>query len=260
MRPHLLSAGRGTFRDVLGGLGLLSGVRMILDPWDGRHYPGQSGQIAYDTSGFGVHFNRGSGSGGDGADPTWNGVIGQRSSGGYWSSDGGDYFSLIGANLPWMDNIPKAGAKYTFLAWIYCGSITTKFSIIDTYAAGPVGFGWQVEATGNLQLYVLNTAIIMGATGGPTPPLNSWAMIAVSVDINTGAGFHVKNNTVQTFSASYTSPATSGSGQFQVGGEGGTIPLPNGTRLGPVVCWEPRALTGIELVRIYDATRIVYGA
>jgi hypothetical protein len=84
---------RKTLMEILTEQALTTGLLFALDAGDSASYDGTS-QVWSDTSGAGNHFNRGTTSGADATDPTFNGTAGGRSENEYFSHDGGDYFTL----------------------------------------------------------------------------------------------------------------------------------------------------------------------
>jgi len=206
-------------------------AELILDAGDASSYGG-SGQTWSDVSGAGNHFYLGSGSGADGADPTFNGSSGDLGS--YWTFDGGDYFSLVaGSNPAAFETLHKNNAaldmgalfKMPASAVGSLGLFTTRSSANDVGAQ----FNSEYWGSDNYRhnFFVKNgTGNAFAASPSSGEADDQWLYYGVHIDEATGAGggFYVLNTGYKqvggsdTFDATYTSPsASSASGKAHIG-------------------------------------------
>ncbi|RWE78798.1 LamG-like jellyroll fold domain-containing protein [Mesorhizobium sp.] len=259
--PVVTNAPR-TLGGIISGIGLTGGLLFVLDAADSASY--SSGQVWNDTSGNGLNFNLGTTTGAEGSDPTFNGTVGSQSSSTYWSFDGGDYFTLGQANTTRINNFHKAGAKWTVATWIwYAASQSAGFigtngnSISPGFAVGMNGSGKLATIMHNNSSQIINNA---SATSIPT---GGWCFLANSFDSSGGATGNTlaTNGTQETFTATLSSPSTSNAAlTMQIGTRAnGTVPLPNGSRMGGFMAWEGLALTPAQITSLFNATRGRYG-
>lgn len=262
--PFRVSSGRrGDAAYIIRRLGLATNCKLVLDAGEASSYT--SGQSWLDLSGNGYDFFLGSTSGAAANDPTFTGTAGQRTSGEYWSFDGGDFFRYDTTNETWMENIHKDNAIFTLAAWVYpVNATTTNMLWGDHNSSGvTVGVHWCYDATEALIFAVTNgSGISFSDTSTITLTQSAWNFVALSLNEATGAsgGFHYKNGTSDTFTSTYTSPsASSAAATAEIAAGAGAFPLENGSRLGMFMAWEGTALTTGDLDNIYAATRIRYG-
>lgn len=247
-------------------LGLANNIRLCLDAGDDASY--SSGQSWLDRSGNGYDFFRGADGSATATDPTFNGTAGRRSSGEYWSFDGGDYFTYDTTNETWMQNLHKDNAIFTAVAWFYCaavnGSIFGTSQAVDTNvgtdfiiggAATSLILGVRKGSTGSA-LAILSTDISLG-----TLTTSAWSMCSISVDEGATTGLMGINGNFATFTSTYTSPsASNATSTMQIGAAGGGQRiLPNNSRLASLMMWEGRALSQGELQALFQATRVRFG-
>lgn len=246
-------------------LGLSDNLRLCLDAGDSSSY--SSGQSWLDRSGNGYDFFRGATSGATTDDPTFNGSAGAHTSSEYWSFDGGDTFTYDTTNETWMENLHKAGAKFSFLTWIYLDSVAASRGIAGNNAslATNIGFNWASSATG-LAFAVANgsgsNALFKDST--VTFPALTWVCLGVSVNEAVGAdGIQwFVNGPRDTDTSTYTSPSSSASSLvMRLGsrGGGGSAVLGNGSRMAIFAAWEGKALSRAEMTAVYQATRNRFG-
>lgn len=208
---------------------------LCLDAGDSASYT--SGQQWTDRSGSANHFNRGSTSGADATDPTFNGTAGLLSNGEYFSFDGGDYFTPAAA-VTFDDDFHIDNAKLTLIALFWTSTATTARFIFGNSDAG-VGKGVSFGTTAaNGISFVAKNATGTAVSLSSTPILTSlWNFMAVSVDEGAGANgsFERVNKTVALKDGTYATPATTGgTSNPQIGARGGTSVtsiLQNGDRL-----------------------------
>lgn len=253
-----------TMIDAIKYLGLQSGLKLCLDAGDADSYT--SGQVWLDRSGGGYDFNRGSGSGSDGADPTFNGVAGRQSSGEYWSFDGGDYFTYDSANETWMQNLHKNNSVWAVAVWAYISSLPVNFASYFADANGvsdEVGVDFFVRFSGNLRLSVqdgTNPSATLGISTTATVNTNAWNFLAVQVDEASGTGFLQINDTQEDKTTTYSGPTTgSATRTMQIGRDDDLGLLPSGYRLANLSAWESSAPTEAQMLALYNATRAKFG-
>lgn len=250
--------------DQITALGLTSGLQICLDASDAASYDGSS-QTWVDRSGNAYSFYRGTGSGSDAADPTFNGSSGGGSSAEYFSFDGADLFTLNQANPTWVNDVHKNSGQVTVCAWVWINSTTGNNGIIGTYADSP-GPAWdlfvqsdnklvfQVWGTAAQQVQILTTATVSE---------DQWVFVAVSYNEATGSHFFRINSTNENKSGTAASPAatnTSVTLRVACGGDpaDGGVEIESGGRMNSIEVWN-RALSGTEVTDFFEATRARFG-
>ena len=252
-----------TFINTLRDLGYTSALQVCLDAGDGDSAP--SGATSWlDTSGNGYDFFRGTGSGGEAADPTFTGTVGNLSSGEYWAHDGADYFRYDTTNETWMQDMHKDNAQWTFMAWIYMTSALSMAFLGDAGTSGGRNGVSIRSASGSFQLSVTNAgSSVQLLTFGTAMPLNAWQFIAVSQnELDASTGLHMRDGGNSfTGNGTYTSPsAANATATMEIGarGNGGEIVNP-GTRFGMVSLHAGGFLTAGQIDNVYQRTRLRYG-
>lgn len=243
--------------------GLATNLKLVLDAGDAASYT--SGASWLDLSGNGHDFFRGTTSGADATDPTFNGTAGRRSGGEYFQSDGGDLFQYDTTNESWMNNIHKDNAKATIALWFYSSAISVARGLIGTDAGATANTGFDIfltAAANSLRFRVHNgsgTAALDFNPGTTLIVQNTWNFCAVSIDeANATDGARTLiNNLTATGAGTYTSPsASNATATMQLMAEGNAaLPASSGDRLAMVWMWEGRALALSELMALRDATR-----
>lgn len=245
-------------------LGLSNNLRLCLDAGDDASYA--SGQSWLDTSGNGYDFFRGASNSATTDDPTFNGTAGQRSSGEYWSFDGGDFFTYDSTNETWMQNLHKDNALFTILTWWYRASSDSSSIIGTNGGAANIGTGFHlIHSSGSVFVRCVNAtaaALDLQLTG-VTVPATTWAMMALSINEAAGAAGSTWfcNGASETFNATYSSPASGNASQtLQIGARGNNNnPAANGSRCAAFMAWEGRALSLGEIQAVFQATRGRFG-
>lgn len=247
----------------LDELKLSANLLLCLDAGDGASY--SSGQVWSDTSGQATHFNRGSTSGAGADDPTFNGTPGGLSGSEFWSFDGADFFRKASANGTRIENIHKDNAIYTLAGWMYTSNAETSFLMGNTQnASGNTGFNYAITGTGrsNLLRVTNGSGQALAATAVASFPAGlSWCFTAVSVNEGAALGTFATNGVIETFNPTYSSPSSgSAMAVLEIASRGNAgAPLNAAHRVAQVAMWEGRALTGDELLAIFQATRDRYG-
>lgn len=181
-----------------------------------------------------MNYFRGSGSGSDALDPTFNGVAGDLSSSEFWSFDGGDIFVMdvdgidTGTiNIPnWWQDWHQDSADFTIVVWADVGTLALNplFSASGPAAGGnEAGVIFHQTLAGELSLQVRHNssgdALALVTSSGLGIATDDIGMMAISVDEAAGAAgslFFWNDGTkvTDTFDATYTAP----------GGVSSTIP------------------------------------
>lgn len=247
--------------DVIGAYGLTTNLKLCLDAGDASSYT--SGQSWLDRSGNGYDFYRGSGSGSDSADPTFNGTPDGLSANEYWSYDGGDYHTYDSANEAWMTNIHKNNALFTLLLWVNLASVSGYQSFAGTRGTliGHTGFAFSTN--GNKAYFTVENGGSVVALWNSTGTLSAgaWEFVAISYDEAAGAGSFAINGATEAISGAYSSPASGAASNTMciASTGGGNEPIPSGNKIAMVAAWEGVALTAAQLTAIYQATRGRFG-
>lgn len=263
--PALVARQGTSLINTLSNLGLLTNLKLCLDAGDSNSYDGSS-QTWKDLSGGAYDFYRGTGSGSDASDPTFNGTAGKQSSGEYFSFDGGDWLTLAQSNPAWVNNLHKDSAKLAMCAWFYTPNTATGvsewlFGTEQATASIGVAFGVGGAADGDVSFGELNgaTPSTMSSTARMTSA--QWSFLAASVDEAATTGILQINGTQETKTFSYTSPsASAATNTAHIAALGDTTKaLRSGDRLASFAIWEGTALTTTQLTSIFTATRGKFG-
>lgn len=265
MHQALLGGSRkGTMIEVLNALGLQSGLQLCLDAGDAASYDGSS-QTWTDRSGNGYSFYRGSGSGADAADPTFNGTSGNQTASEYFSFDGADLFTLNQANPSWVNNAHKNSAQLTIAAWVWINTTNNYNGIIGD--VGTSGGGWNIAVNpnstfgfasvrddGNASMTLTSSAVITE---------DAWQFLLVSFDEQAGTGFLRLNGTNENKTATMVSPSSNNSDtELRIGCGGlpsaGFDEIESGGRVATVAAWS-RVFTSDEATSLFEATRTKFG-
>lgn len=263
LRP--MSYGQTELIHTIRRCGLTSGLQLCLDAGDAASY--SSGQSWLDTSGNGYDFFRGATSGAEASDPTFNGTAGRRSSGEYWSFDGGDYFRYDSANETWMNSLHKDNAKFTMMAWMYTGNIAVGSPVMcSAVNTTQVGILWQIGSSERSEFIACTgsgAALANTAPAGLAMPVSDWGCLALSLDEAVGAngGLWFMNGLISGFTSTYSSPsASNATNTMELGAKGaGVDPCENTTKLGMFAAWSGVALTQTQLNALYQTTRGRFG-
>lgn len=263
------SVGNQPLIDIITGLGLTSGLKLCLDAGDAASYdPAVQTDKWLDTSGNGCDFFRGSGTGSDAADPTFNGTAGNLSANEFFSFDGGDFLRYDSTNEAWMNNLHKNNAVYTIFSVFYIPYSTTSSQVF---------FGTRGRYQGVSARCVISTDItelgvwqnLGGANLNVTTPNtrnpSGFSTYGLSVDEPTGAGVVNLDGTTTTFTATYTgtTSSTKPAGTCTIGARTEDASndqiLQNGAKIAMTAVWEGTALSSAQLESLRNAVRGRYG-
>ncbi len=255
----------GNLFTALQHLSLTTNLKVCLDAGVAASYT--SGQKWLDLAGSGYDFFLGADGAATGTDPTFNGVVGAQTKSEYWSFDGGDYFTYDTTNEAWMQTLHKDNAIFSFVCWIYLGSVGPDIGIWGTAGTGAAATGVTVKmATNTISVNVYNAgAVVKTATSTPEAKAGGWYFLGAGLN-ETGntAAFVTKlpasplsgNESVETTTFTYSSPAA-GSATYTMGlasgGNAAALP-PNNSRMASLAIWQGTALTTTQLLNIYNAT------
>jgi hypothetical protein len=255
------SGGNQSLYSVISGLGLTTNLKLCLDAGDSASYdPAVQTDKWLDTSGNGYDFFRGSGTGSDAADPTFNGTAGGLSSAEYWSFDGADYFRYDTTVETWMQNISRNNALWSAVIVYYpVNSASPNQDFIGTRASG-AGFVLRQNASEQL-IFRSGQTTFYNITLG-TVPTAQWVVVGIGLNEATGTnGCDVRiNGTTSQVTSTYTEPSTSGELAMNIGAEGTpTNYFLSGARLACLAIWEGTALTSTNLTDIYNGIKGRFG-
>lgn len=241
-----------TLLKIIQDLGLTSGLQVVLDAGDSASYSG-TGQTWTDVQ-SGANYYRGTTSGSDTTDPTFNGVAGGLSPNEYWSFDGGDYFTPVAATT-FDDGYHKNGATWSFLAIYYLGTTATNLLFSNTNSAANTGI--QINANTALDVTSRNGSTNQTDTIG-SHSATTWYCTGVSVSENGGAsgGNWNMNGTTGTFDPALTSPSASNpSASLNIGASStGANIMTNNSRLMGLCFWNTN-LSAADLAALYADVR-----
>jgi hypothetical protein len=208
---------------------------------------------------------RGSGSGVDGADPTFAGTAGSQAVGTYFSVNGSQYFVPVSAIPAWLKAIGKANAKFTFAGWLYVPSLTTGSIFGNATGVTPL-YGFQVlmNSGGHLEFDCPDSTgsgnavdIITTATFNTS----AWNFFMVSVNAAATTGFLQINGTQEAKTTTYTSPTANDptyTTEIMSGGQN-NFPMPNNSRIAALAGWDQVSFTMAQGLALFNATRGRFG-
>jgi len=257
-----------TLMQVLTDATLTTNLKLCLDAGDAASYdPGVQTDKWLDRSGGGYDFFRGSGTGGDAADPTFTGSASSLQS--YWAFDGGDFFTYDTTSETWMQSLHKNAAIYTFLFFFRMPSSATFNDTLFDTTAGTTGITAYLNLD-QLKFGVLNAAsVALQKTGDTALVSSTWNMVGISVNENGGAaaGFLYLNGEydqvggADTWNPNYTSPAAGNATRASMNlcGDSGVGYLGSGARLAALAIWQGTALTKANMDTIWAAMRGRFG-
>jgi hypothetical protein len=254
--------GGGSLYEIINGLGLTANLKLCLDAGDSASYdPGVQTDKWLDTSGNGHDFFRGSGTGSDAADPTFNGSAGGLSSNEYWSFAGGDYFSYDTTIETWMQNLSRNNAAFTFLIVLQIPNYTATAPIFVTQDSS--GFN-------GLSLRISNTELFSGhvsdaATSGQflssfSVPTGSIQSVIVSVNEATPETLRkLSSDAVSTGASGYSNPSSSGEVAPKIGATtSGSSTVQSGTRIYQLAIWDT-SLSSANIDAIFNGIKGRFG-
>jgi Concanavalin A-like lectin/glucanases superfamily len=249
-----------SFRDIIDDLGLSNGLQLCLDAGDIASYDGTS-QTWLDR-GQGNDFFRGTTSGAQASDPTFNGTAGALNENEYFSFDGGDVFTLDTTNPDWVNSIHKSNAKFTLAGWIYVNALGLDHVIFGTNSGGitNIGYIFYVAAADDfLNFFTTNGAaqdVLVTTTGAVK---TGWNFLAISGNEEANSATLQINGTQESFALTYVTPsAANATFTLQIGGGGNSaFPLPSGDRMGGAMMWN-RSLSDAEMLSLYQYPGVVF--
>jgi hypothetical protein len=251
INPHRFGL-QSTLLAIIGNLGLSSGLKCCLDAGDLNSYDGTS-QTWVDASGNGNSFYRGTTSGSDATDPTFNGVAGALADTAYFSTDGGDSFTEA-ADLSFADTWGADGTKFTLVGLIYLPSNpAATATLFGNGTSSNVLF--EVKTNGRISL---NCPEDFTLDSSNSLSLNAWNFVAASMDENGGAsGTLVRVQSTQTTGNGARTAPDAATGAYKIGttSTGANGLFPSGTRFSMFAAWNGVALTNTQLSDLYTAIK-----
>lgn len=266
VQQMMIGSGGGgvTLMSALTTASLTTNLKLCLDAGDVSSYdPSVQTDKWLDRSGAGYDFYRGSGTGGDTADPTFTGSAGVLGS--YWAFDGGDYFTYDATNEVWMNAIHKNSAIFS-IVFFYFPTTGTCALLGDSSN----GTGFEFINNGYMNFQVDNAgAPALLITGDSPVSDNAYHMAGISLTEATGAGggfmyldgSYNQIGASDTFDSTYSSPsAASASYTLQIAAGGNaSLPAKASSRLACVAVWQGTALTKANMDTIWAAMRGRFG-
>lgn len=255
MNPMLMKQGAGSLFAILQSLGLTGSLQTCLDAGELTSYDGTS-QTWVDLTGNGYSFFRGTTSGSESSDPTFNGTAGNLSSNEYFSFDGGDWFTLNQTNPAWVNALHKDNAVFSSVAW------TNRSNLLGDAGASGTGALIGVSGSDHPFLQVFNGAsTVLNATSTLTVSTGVWQMSALSFNETSGAlTFGVNGSFDAQTGKTYTSPSAGSAGStLQIGSiGGGSSPAAAGRQIAMLAIWSTD-LSQTQMTSIFNATRDRFG-
>lgn len=263
INPYIHSP--GTMLSAIQRLGLTSNLQLCLDASDINSYDGSS-QTWTDVSGNSHSFFRGSTSGSNSSDPTFNGSAGSQASSSYFSFDGGDFFTES-ADHSFTDSWHKNNATFTLVGvmWRDDGSSGGAGTPImyNCNTSADDGVAFQIENADNALFFNAfnggGVASSLNGTAGMT--VDAWNFFAFSLNEATGTNGATMqvNGTQESFTSTYSSPSSSNPVEpIRIGHNGAVLFFPSNTRLAAMAAWSTR-LTDTNLSDIYGLLRSKFG-
>lgn len=201
--------------DIITDRGKTTGLKLVLDAGDSVSYT--SSQDWIDRSGNlgGDEFHRGTGTGSDSADPTFNGTAGGLSSAEYFSFDGGDGFVYGATNPAWVNTLHKDGAKFAILAAHYKPTGASFANLFNTGGNSNnngirFAYNWSANKLA-IQVFKTTSTAVFSNNVGPVVPDDTWSIDALLIDEAAGgsaSGFRSVGSSAVDFDGTYSSPGT----------------------------------------------------
>jgi hypothetical protein len=244
--------------DIITALGLTGNLAVCLDAGDSSSYSG-SGQTFSDRSGAGNDFTRGATSSSESTDPTFNGTPGGLSANEYFSSDGGDYFTIASGGASFAADFHKDNALLTLIGLVWWPSSGPGFVLAGDCggSSSNVGFQWSVSA--GQQSFLVGRGggtALLKTSSAVIPTTNAEAhFFAVSVNESSSTGgIFCADGIFDTFNPTYSAPSAAAStSPLTIGSRGaGNVPMPNGARFYAEAMWDGVALSAAQISAIYN--------
>lgn len=261
-------AGNQSLYQIISGLGLTTNLKLCLDAGDSASYdPAIQTNKWLDTSGNGFDFFRGSGTGSDTEDPTFNGSAGNLSINEYWSFDGGDYFTYDTTNETWMNNLHKNWVQVSALIigeFPNTANPQAWFGTNGDAGSTRVGARFQINGSEVIQYAINNgsTAAQIVVNGGTLNPIGSTVIVGFNYNESTSIS-NVQCNGVgasETVTAITFPSASNATYTMQIGASGNAQrPLANTAKLYCIAIWEGTALTETNLTDLYNEIKGRFG-
>lgn len=256
-----------TLMQIITDLSLTTNLKLCLDAGDADSYnPAVQTAKWLDTSGNGCDFYRGTSTGGDGAEPTFNGSAGGLSSNEYFSFDGGDYFSYDSANEAWMNALHNDGAVWSVFCVFYPPHTTTALTLFGTAGTAGSNYGAaliRTSANGLVARYTDTTTLAGASANSFATTANAWNVVGVGISENGGASgssYLTKNGSGTWDSSNTLASPSSPAGDCTIGATSNKSNIAEtDTRLACLAVWEGTALTSTNLTALYDAIKGRFG-
>lgn len=251
--------GNKSLSQIISDLGLTTNLKLCLDAGDANSYdPAVQTDKWLDVSGNGYDLFRGSVTGSDAADPTFNGTAGGLSDNEYFSYDGGDWFTYDSTLETWMNNLHKNNAIFTIVTAFYKPSLGDAVRIVTTRTTSTTSPGIYLRINSDDTFTFLERSNQIFTSTAQTTA--GWNILAMSFNEGSSSLSFMLNGAAESASVSYTSPSTTNSSLFRIGTAVATTnPNPAGIRTAVTSMWEGTALTSQNLADLYDALKGRFG-
>lgn len=248
--------GPSTLLGIIQELGLTTNLLLCLDAADSASYSG-SGQVWLDRSGNGYDFNRGTTSGAEASDPTFNGVAGGLSHNEYWSYDGADLHSYDTTVEAWMNALHQDNAEFTCLILTFIPTGASSNWILGTQGNAPNdGIGLFADEAVSPPDATITLQVRNGAPTFQTSIAaisNRWNLYIAAIDegVANGSTIHCNGTGAADFTTTYTTPSVNPAQPMKIGAVNGVSFANNGARIAMVAFWSTRQ-TNTALTNLYN--------
>lgn len=254
--PHssaVINNYNATLLGIIGHCALGANLNFVLDAADLRSYDGSS-QTWTDATGNANNFFRGTTSGADATDPTFNGTAGLPTEGTYFSFDGGDYFTETAAHT-FADNWHKDNGALSIVALVYPGNATTNQELFSN-ENGTDGIDVLINSTGNLVFgHATNNTTREAILSSANYSATAWNFIGVSFIEATPAVVLRINTAAETPAVSASTATDANSQVLRIAARGdATLPLTSGSRLACIAGWST-AIGATGLANLYTVLK-----
>jgi len=235
------------------GQALTVGLKLMLEAGNLPSWQGV-GQKWQDESGGGYDFYLGpDGTGSN--DPTFNGTLGGQSLNEYWGFNGTEWFTYDSANEAWMNAIHQAGAQFTIFTNLYIPNTNTAV-FIGTGKGGASNAGFiAYTSAGLVRFQVFNGSSTIYQFSAGAVVAGAWNLIAISLDVASGAGFVMVNGVASALTPSYPGASAGAAGfTMHLASDGNAaLELQNGARMAFMTIWQGVVLTSAQMAALSNA-------
>lgn len=257
VNPFVLGFPSVTFHQLLTDLSLTTNLIVCLDAGDSSCYDGTSQTWTDRVGSFNMF--RGTTSGSEATDPTFNGVAGAATAAEYFSSDGDDLFKETAAHN-YSDNWHKNNGVFSMIALYYIGTKSVVSRVWDNTgaAAGSDGVAWEITSSRKLQLRISkdNVGTIETLTSTAGLSADSWNFAGVSYNEADTSMVFAMNGTTETPGPLTSSATNAKASNIRIGARNDTpaTDMESGERIAIFAAWSSK-LTTTNFTDIYNALK-----